>query len=244
MKRFDTIEDPRRRRLIEALGAGLLLAAVPLGSAFGQIFGARPTRLPPGQSIFRLTGSATVNGAPASLQTPVRPGDTLETGPGSELVFVVGGHSMILRAESRLTIEGEPGAATSLLLGVMRLVTGKVLSVSRNARMRVVTPTATIGIRGTGWYAEADREQTYFCTCYGVTEVAANNDPQSRETVSAKHHDRPLYILAQAPAGQSIRNAPFINHTDQELTLIETLVGRSPPFVFPKDDYGGPRRGY
>jgi hypothetical protein len=27
----------------------------------------------------------------------------------------------------------------------------------------------------------------------------------------------------------------FINHTDQELALIETLVGRTSPFVLPKD---------
>lgn len=244
MNRFDTIEDPRRRQLVEALSAGLLLAGLPFGSALGQVFGTRPAKLPAGQSIYRLAGSVTVNGAPANLQTPVRPGDTLETGPASELVFVVGGHSMILRAESRLTLEGEPGAAASLLLGLMRLVTGKVLSVSRNARMRVVTPTATIGIRGTGFYAEADPVQTYFCTCYGVTDIAANSDPASRETVSARQHDRPLYILADAPAGQSIRDAPFINHTDQELTLIEALVGRTPPFVFPRDDYRGPRREY
>jgi len=26
--------------------------------------------------------------------------------------------------------------------------------------------------------------------------------------------------------------------------LVETLVGRKPPFIFPKDDYGGPRRDY
>jgi len=38
-------------------------------------------------------------------------------------------------------------------------------------------------IRGTGVYTETDPEQTYFCTCYGVAEVAANNDPSSKETV-------------------------------------------------------------
>jgi hypothetical protein len=59
-----------------------------------------------------------------------------------------------------------------------------------------------------------------------------------------RHHDRPLYILAGEQSGQNIRAAPFINHTDQELMLIEALVGRSPPFVFPKDNYIGPRRPY
>ena len=77
-----------------------------------------------------------------------------------------------------------------------------------------------------------------------MAEVSANEDPQSRDTVVARHHDKPLYILSGAQAGRSIRRAPFINHTDQERMLVETLVGRTPPFVFPKEDYGGPRREY
>jgi len=51
-------------------------------------------------------------------------------------------------------------------------------------------------------------------------------------------------ILANEKPGQNIRAASFKNHTDQELMLIETLVGRTPPFVFPKDDYKAPRRQY
>jgi hypothetical protein len=110
--------------------------------------------------------------------------------------------------------------------------------------MSLKTKTATVGIRGTGVYLEADPEQTYFCTCYGVADVTANEDPESKDTVVAKHHDKPLYILAGAQRGRNIRPAPFINHTDQELMLVETLVGRKPPFVFPKDEYSGPRREY
>lgn len=242
MNPFDKIDDPRRRVLIEALTLGLF-AAVPSTSAMAQIFGSRPTKLPPEQSIYRITGTATVNGAPATLKTIIRPGDTVETGKGSEIVFVVGGHSMIVREDSRLEIEGEK-KESSMLVNGLRLLTGKLLSVSRREAFRVTTATATIGIRGTGWYAESDPGQTYFCTCYGAADVSANNDPASKELVVSTHHDRPVYILGQAAQGSSIRNAPFINHTDQELLLIETLVGRRPPFVFPKDDYGGPRRDY
>ena len=73
-------------------------------------------------------------------------------------------------------------------------------------------------------YLEADPDQTYFCTCYGVADVAAVNDPASKETVAAKHHDKPLYILPNEQSGRNIRPAPFVNHTDQELMLVETLV--------------------
>ena len=61
---------------------------------------------------------------------------------------------------------------------------------------------------------------------------------------SATHHDRPVYVVKDGGAGNNIRNAGFINHTDQELALIETLVGRRTPFVFSNDVYTGPRRTY
>ena len=240
MKRFGELDDPRRRVLIQALAAGLFSSA---GSAVAQILGTAPRKLPAGQSFYRVSGRVLVNDQQATLKTPVRVGDTLETANNAEAVFVVAEDAFILRGGSRMVIETPPAA--SGLASSLRLLTGKVLSVfGRGRSTRIATATATIGIRGTGVYTESDPEQTYFCTCYGVADVAASNDPQSRETVSASHHDRPLYILGKGKSGGSIRRAPFINHTDQELMLIETLVGRTPPFVFPLDEYSAPRREY
>ena len=245
MDEIDKLEDPRRRILVKALAAGLFAAGIgaPRASAQG-ILGGTPGRLPEGRSIYRIEGSARVNGAAATPQTIVRAGDTVVTSANSELVFAVGTQAMILRSDSQLVLESVTTGIASFVVSGLRLVTGKLLSVSRNSSMRLVTPTATIGIRGTGWYAESDPEQTYFCTCYGDTDIVASKDPDSRTSVSAKAHDRPLYIVANAARGNNIRNAPFINHTDQELMLIEALVGRAPPFVFSNDNYSGPRRDY
>jgi len=240
MRPLGELDDPRRRVLIQALAAGLL---APAGNAAAQLFGTTPGRLPPGQSIYRVSGQVLVNSQPATLQTPIRTGDTVETASNGEVIFVVAQDAFILRGGSRLTIEAPPPA--SALTTALRLFTGKILSVFGKARpTRIATATATIGIRGTGVYAETDPEQTYFCTCYGVADISATTDPSSTETVSASHHDKPLYILAQGASGQRIRGAPFINHTDQELALIESLVGRTPPFVFPMNDYNAPRREY
>jgi hypothetical protein len=241
-------DDPRRRLLIKALAAGLFYGALPASAlmarnALAGIFGTAPTKLPEGQSIYRLTGSATVNGKEASIATHIGPNDTIHTGKDSELVFVVGANSMILRSNSQLELQGKEESGSFLING-LRMLTGKLLSVSRHQSMRIGTGAATLGIRGTGFYVESDPELTYFCTCYGTTDVAASSDPTSKETVESKHHDRPLYILANAQPGKSILRAPFKNHTDQELMLIETLVGRAPPFVFPMDDYNAPRRDY
>ena len=244
MKNLDEADDPRRRLLIQALAAGVFSTALPDARAQGfNIFGSKPAKLPPNQSIYRISGQATVNDKPATLDTLVAPGDTVQTTKGSEIIFVVNSNSMILRGSSKVTIEAEK-KADSLVISGLRLLTGALLSVSRNRPMRVRTPNATIGIRGTGFYIEAELDQTYFCTCYGVAEVAANADPENKETITARQHDRPVYILSNEGKGKNIRNAPFINHTDQELALIETLVGREPAFVFSKDAYTAPRRNY
>jgi len=240
MKPLGELDDPRRRVLIRALGAGLLS---PAGNAAAQLFGTAPSKLPPGQSIYRVSGQVLVNKQPATLQTPIRTGDTVETANNGEVIFVVSQDAFILRGGSRMTIEAPPPA--SALTTALRLVTGKILSVFGKGRpTRILTATATIGIRGTGVYAETDPEQTYFCTCYGVADIFATTDPLSTDTVAATHHDKPLYILARGAAGNRIRRAPFINHTDQELALIESLVGRTPPFVFPSNNYNAPRRDY
>jgi len=246
MDHFDEVEDSRRRLLIKMLTASVMAGAGAIESVQAEgVFGSRPEKLPPGKSIFSLEGWVEVNGKQATLITQIGPNDTVKTGKQSSLIFVVGGHSMILRGDSHLVMEGaQEDQQTNPIIQVLRLVTGKILSVSRDSRYALRTPTATIGIRGTGIYAEAETEQTYFCTCYGTTEISANRDATSRETVVSQHHDKPLYILGSEPQGKNIRNAPFINHTDQELMLIEALVGRTPPFVFPDGNYTAPRRRY
>lgn len=246
MKRMDEVEDPRRRLLIQALATGLFSAGLPGANALAEsIFGSRPTKLPAGQSIYRISGQATVNGHEATMETRINPGDTVQTAENSEIIFVVdGNHSMILRGGSHLVLESARSTTGSMLINGLRLLTGKLLSVSRNTPMRVSTVTATIGIRGTGFYVESDPALTYICTCYGITDIAANADPESKTTVESKHHDRPLYIAKDAGQGKNIRSAPMINHTDQELALIEALVGRTTPFVFESDAYSSPRRDY
>jgi hypothetical protein len=205
------------------------------------VLGNVPTQLPAGRSIYRLSGEVRVNDKLATVDTRIGPNDTIETSPGGEIVFVVGKDSYILRGGSRLALQAD--RADSTIAANLRILAGRILAVFGRSSHRIQTTTAVVGIRGTGIYAEADPEQTYFCTCYGITDIEAAKDRTSRETVKSTHHDA-RYILANAAAGKNVRKAPFINHTDSELMLIETLVGRQPPFVFPSDDYKAPRREY
>ena len=231
---MNEIANPQRRRLLQGLTAGLLATLLPAMKAIAATF-TPPPRLPATQSVYRVTGKAWVNGNRVDANTRIGPNDTVKTGKDSELVFVVGDHAMLLRGNSHLVIQPkESNDAASLLIGGLRLFAGKLLSVSRNKGMRIETPTATIGIRGTGVYLEAGPEKTYFCNCYGEVDVIANSDATSKETVISKHHDKPLYIYGQGQPGQCIHEVQRLtrpNHSDEELMLAEALVGRVPPFA-------------
>lgn len=228
-------EDPRRAFLLKVLGAGLL-ALAPVPNAFAQAFGQRPRRLD--RSVYEIVGDVRVNGQPATQQTRIVPGDRIETGTASRAIFVIGPDAYVLRANSRLETTGQAVA------GVMRLVTGALLSVFGKGDARNIhIHTATIGIRGTGLYLESDPEQGYVCNCYGDMTITAADDRSVSERVVTRHHDAPRYVV-RAGAAQRIRPAPFINHSDLELMLIEVLTGRVTPFPLFDEDYGGARRRY
>ena len=223
-------DEKRRRFLLQALAAGLF-AVAPKGRT--EVLGKVPHQLPPGKSIYTLNGTLRVNGVIANEDTIITANDQLQTDSNSQAIFAVGHDAFILRENSELKLSSD-----GVLVEGMRLINGALLSVFGKSRHHLETQTATIGIRGTGVYVEASADVSYICTCYGVTEIGASSTPENKETITSKHHDDPRYITA---AGE-IQKAPFINHTDEELMLIETLVGRVPPFTLFNDSYGGPKR--
>jgi len=66
--------------------------------------------------------------------------------------------------------------------------------------------------------------------CYGNAEVSATIGG-ARESYSTRHHESPRYIYGDGRK-RSIVPASVANHSDSELILLESLVGRSPPASF------------
>ncbi|HLQ01810.1 MAG TPA: S4 domain-containing protein [Burkholderiales bacterium] len=206
-----------RRRILLALGTGISLPAA-LRQALAQS--------PATQGVRAAQGEVQVNGKPAEPGTLVRPGDVIATGKGAYATFVVGHDAFLVRESTRAELIG-----SGLLASALRLVTGKLLGVfGSGGERRLVTATATIGIRGTGAYIEAEPVRTYFCLCYGTADVAATMG-DARESYSTRHHESPRYIYGDKRP-RAITPASVTNHTDSELILLESLVGRSPPQSF------------
>jgi hypothetical protein len=211
----------RRAWLARMAGGGVALA---VGMALARRALAAGA-VPPG--VARIKGDASINGKPARRGMEVGPGDVITTGRDAELVYVIGRDAYLARANSRIELSGD--AARRVLQG-LRVVTGALLSVFQPGRTkRIQTSTATIGIRGTGLYVEAEKLRTYACTCYGEAELVPVDDPKEAEIVRTTHHEQPRYIYAKGMP-RMMETAPVINHTDAELILLETLVGRQVPF--------------
>ena len=228
MQRISNIDESRRQFLLTLLATGAM-ATLP-GCTTGTAGGGMPAELPPGRSIHQLRGDVRVNGLAATLATPIKPGDSVTTGEESFVIFVVEKDAFILRSHSSMTLPPRQVAAGVIPTAYV-LNKGKALSVLASRRTNISTPTAVIGVRGTGVYVEADPEESYVCVCYGATDLQAAADPGVTETVITEHHDAPKYVTGGA--NPRILPAPFKNHDDQELLLIETLVGRTTPYVVP-----------
>jgi len=205
---------------------GALLAAAAGGTALRLVGEALALGLVQ-KGVYRAKGDVRINGRPARENMELVAGDVIVTGPGAELVFVAQKDAYLVRENSRVELAGTAGA---LVLAGLRVVTGAVLSVfERGHAKRLVTSTATIGVRGTGVYVESERSRSYVCTCYGVTEIAPLADPAHSERISTTHHEEPRYVHA---SGETMMvKAPVLNHSDAELTLLEWVVGREPPFT-------------
>lgn len=230
----------RRAFLVRALAGGLFAAGGLLSGnrvAGAQVLGRVPKPLAKGQSIYDVTGPVMVNGKPITRDARIEPNDTVETGKGGRAIFVVGSDAFLLRADSRLEMKGN-----DTFVNVLRLLTGALLSVYGGGPRTVASVNGVVGIRGTGLYVEAEPDLTYVCTCYGETDIAAADDPTVTERIVSVHHDAPRYVLTKPDKGRRIVPAPFKNHDDLELMLIESLVGRAPPFSLFDESYGSPRR--
>ena len=206
-----------RRKLLK--GMATLVLAERLGAL--QAAWAAGKKLPP-PGLQSFTGEVKVNGQPAREGMPINPGDTISTGAKSQAIYVIGNDAYLQRDNSAVTLSG------GTLKNGLRILNGKLLSVFGKGDKQIQTSTATIGIRGTGCYIEADPGKVYFCLCYGKAEITPLKDPAHSETIESRHHDHPLYLHASGE--KMMVPADVINHTDSELTLLESLVGRVPPF--------------
>ncbi len=218
-----------RRHLLKLIASGAL-AGIGCGGLIRQALaaGGGPQRK---QGIYRLDGTATFNGKALRVgEVPTLP-LTVVTGPDTLLVFVVGADAYLVRSNSHLVLTGDDAKAPSRADSI-KLLAGKLLSVFEKGKRRLTTTTAVAGIRGTGIYLESEAERSYLCLCYGSAKLGPLAAPHLQETFTTTHHEAPRWVYADR-----MEPAKVVNHSDEELILLESLTGRLPPF-YSKWGYG------
>ncbi|MCG6894205.1 MAG: hypothetical protein LJE65_11400 [Desulfobacteraceae bacterium] len=197
--------------------------------------------------IQKLSGDVRVNGTAAREGDPVQWGDRVVTGADGTVIFVLEKSVYLVHENTDLTLQTETAEKHAASMEkILRIFKGRALMVfNRHENHRVFTPTAVVGIRGSGAYVEVETDKTYFCLCYGVSEIAVRGASEIRETVETTHHESPRFIYGPE-ANARIEPAPVFNHTDEELIRLERMVFRQPPFVpaYGDDGSGGGSGGY
>ena len=197
-----------------------LAASSALGASFLLLPGSHAA------DIKRIGGPVTVNSKRATNKTQIRGGDTVQTGAGSMVVFVIGKDAFLLRQNARATFEKAGGDGA---IGGLKLMNGGLLAVFDKGPRRIQTANATASIHGTGVYLEAHPDHTYFCTCYGEVDLRDKTGDNHKLVVSGYHTANLIY--AKPTNGKMIASVPSRHHTDEELIMLEKLVGRTSPIL-------------
>ena len=214
-----TLQGTREDEVLWTRRRGFLQAAAAW-TALGGWAGAQAQQR---SNVVELRGEALVNGTPLRPGQSVQTGDFIETGPGSTLVFSIGNTAFHVRQNSRMLVERGNTLST---VSVLRLLTGAVVSVwGRGDDRRIVTPTLTAGIRGTGLYTEvreAEDLRSYFCNCYGTIDLFAGRERMESQAV----YHQAFWAEPVPRGGRLLTPAGAINHTDEEVERLAALVGQ------------------
>lgn len=172
-------------------------------------------------NVVDVRGDTLVNGQRLQREQSIQTGDVVQTGPDSSLIFVLGNSSFLVRQNTYMAVER---GASLFTVSVLRLLSGAVASVwGKGVPRRIVTPTLTAGIRGTGVYTEVlptQNSRSYFCNCYGTVDLNANGSQAESQAV----YHQSFWAEAEARNGTYLRPAGAINHTDEELEYLAKLI--------------------
>jgi hypothetical protein len=139
-------DEAGRRFLVRALATGSL-AVLP--------------NLAQGQGVREVSGWVWIDGERATTASRVTPTSVVETSDNARITFTINRDAFLVCANSRVHFS----SSDNIVVRSARLLTGALMGVFGGGDHILKSDHMTAGIRGTGVYLEADRDQTYFCLC-------------------------------------------------------------------------------
>ena len=174
--------------------------------------------------IHELEGKVWVNGKLANLETEIHFGDQVMTGGLSHVVIKLDGSVYRIANSSKLTLpEGKENVSLNFLYGAF-------LAVFRHDVHKTIhTRAAILGVRGTGLYLSDRGNETHLCACYGDIDFFDASNPENKRHIHAEYHH---LASLDHKTGKFKTNLRMTGHTDEDLFVLEELVGRTPPETF------------
>lgn len=171
------------------------------------------------QQTIKSQGDVLINGKKLTKSTVIQLGDFIETKKNSKIRFNIGVDAFSANSNSKFSFKENNNTKT------LNIIAGGVLAVFKKGvgNHEVKTPNMTAGIRGTGIFAQVKDAKTYFCTCYGKTELTTKHVHKIYEAI----HHNPVWIKAD---GEIKQEQKMIGHNNAELRTLEAMVGRKPEF--------------
>jgi hypothetical protein len=206
--------------LLRLIAAAFLILALPCAAQAQASAGT--VEFVSGEALIR---SASGQSRAATLGAAIGSGDTVETALGRLQMRMVDGAYISLQPRTLLRLDeystGAGGASEergflALLRGGLRTVTGTIGRVNRG-NYRLTTPTATVGIRGTGFAATADNG-----TRVNVTEgiVALCNEGGCVDVGAGQSGFAPDALTRPALAFATARLPPTASGAPQSFALV------------------------
>ena len=148
-----------------------------------------------------------------------------------QTLFTVGDDAFLADAQFEAEIEMDEAG----LVGRLKILSGQTLAALKprqNRQTELLMPNATGSIRGTGFYLNVDisKPHDYICCCYGHIEFQNSSKGEAQHFKNSYHN-----ATAINEKGDFITpefNYPY-GHYDDELVLLEGVVGRQPHWVLP-----------
>ena len=162
------------------------------------------------------SGEVLVNGKALTKDTQIKQGDTIETKANSKIRFNISKDAFGARENSKFKLDSLGSKR------ILNVINGGVMAVFGGGNHGISTSNMTAGIRGTGTFTLVKNGKTYFCTCYGHTEVNAVGKTNQME---ATHHNMIWITKDKIKVAHDMEG-----HNDDELRELEAMVGRKPEF--------------
>lgn len=170
--------------------------------------------------IVKSSGEVLINGKKLEKNQEIKLGDFVQTKSKSKVIFNIGKSAFLANENSKFQINKNGSTQT------LNVIAGGALAVFQHGdgKHEVKTPNMTAGIRGTGVYVQVKDGKSYFCTCYGETELV-NTHTHYAKKLKAIHHNMVWVTSTKIKPATKM-----IFHNDEELRELEALVGRIPDF--------------